>query len=154
MSELLDVGIITKPHGLKGDVIVKLTTNRGERLDPGSVLQTEKGPMRVESASPHQHGWIVRFDAITTRDQAEAARGLALQAEPLDLPDELWVHELIDAEVVDTDGAVLGRCVSIEANPASDLIVLDGGGLIPLRFVVDHGPGKVTVDPPAGLLDL
>jgi 16S rRNA processing protein RimM len=110
--------------------------------------------MRVESAAPHQHGWIVRFDAIADRAGAEAARGLLLRAEPLDLPDELWVHELIDAEVVDTAGAVLGRCVAIEANPASDLIVLDGGGLVPLRFVTSHAPGRVTVDPPAGLLEL
>ena len=40
------------------------------------------------------------------------------------------------------------------ANPASDLIVLDGGGLVPMRFVVEHGPGSVTVDIPDGLLDL
>ena len=154
MTELLDVGVITKPHGLRGDVIVKLTTNRGERLQTGSVLESDRGPLRVQSAAPHQHGWIVRFDAIVDRAGAEAARGLVLRAEPLDLPDELWVHELIGAEVVYTAGAALGRCVAIEANPASDLIVLDGGGLIPLRFVVDHGPGRVTVDPPAGLLEL
>ena len=153
-DRLLEVGQITKPHGLKGEVIVKLSTNRGERLEAGSVLQSDRGPLRVESASPHQHGWIVRFDAVTTRDEADAARGLVLRAEPLDLPDELWVHELVDAEVVDTEGAVLGRCVAIEANPASDLIVLDGGGLIPLHFVTAHERGRVTVDPPAGLLDL
>ncbi len=44
---------------------------------------------------------------------------------------------------------------SVEANPASDLLVLDGGGLIPLRFVVGSSPGeRVTVDVPDGLLDL
>jgi ribosomal 30S subunit maturation factor RimM len=64
------------------------------------------------------------------------------------------VHELIDAEVVDTAGTELGRCVAVEENPASDLIVLEGGGLIPLRFVTAHQPGRVTVDPPAGLLEL
>jgi 16S rRNA processing protein RimM len=154
LTDLLDVGVITKPHGLRGEVIVKLTTNRGERLEPGSVLQSDRGPLLVQSASPHQHGWIVRFDAIVDRNDAEAARGLVLRAEPLDLPDELWVHELIDAEVVDGAGTVLGRCTAVEANPASDLIVLDGGGLIPLRFVTAHEPGRVTVDPPAGLLEL
>jgi hypothetical protein len=43
----------------------------------------------------------------------------------------------------------------VQANPASDLLVLTGGGLIPLRFVVDLEPGvRVTVDMPDGLLDL
>src|SRR3954471_7741066 len=153
-DRLLEIGQITKPHGLKGEVFVKLSTNRGERLEPGAVLQSDRGPMRVDAASAHQNGWIVRFDTISTREDAEAARGLVLRAEPLDLPDELWVHELIDAKVVDVAGTALGRCVAVEANPASDLIVLDGGGLIPLRFVVAHEPGRVTVDPPAGLLEL
>jgi 16S rRNA processing protein RimM len=151
---LLEVGQITKPHGLKGEVIVKLSTNHDERVAPGTVLETDRGPMTIETSSPHQHGWIVRFSGMTTREAAEAARGLILRAEPMDLPDELWVHEAIGAEVVDTGGISLGRCVSVEANPASDLIVLDGGGLIPMRFVVSHTPGRLVVDPPAGLLDV
>jgi 16S rRNA processing protein RimM len=47
----------------------------------------------------------------------------------------------------------LGGVIAVEANPASDLLVLDGGGLIPLRFVVEHAPGHLVVDIPAGLLD-
>ena len=43
---------------------------------------------------------------------------------------------------------------AVQANPASDLLVLDGGQLVPLRFVVEHGPGRVVIDPPAGLLEL
>ncbi len=50
---------------------------------------------------------------------------------------------------------MLGTVESVEANPASDLLVLDGGALIPLRFVVEHEPGvRVTVEVPDGLLDL
>ena len=57
--------------------------------------------------------------------------------------------------VEDVTGAELGTVESVQANPASDLLVLDGGGLIPLRFVVDLEPGvRVTVDVPDGLLDL
>ena len=57
--------------------------------------------------------------------------------------------------VEDTAGTRLGTVVSVEANPASDLLVLDGGALIPLRFVVGSVPGRrVTVELPDGLLDL
>jgi len=115
---LLEVGQITKPHGLKGEVIVKLSTNHDERVAPGTVLETDRGPMTIETSSPHQHGWIVRFSGMATREAAEAARGLILRAEPMDLPDELWIHEAIGSEVVDTAGVPLGRCVSVEANPA------------------------------------
>jgi 16S rRNA processing protein RimM len=77
-----------------------------------------------------------------------------LRAEPIDDPDELWVHDLIGATVVDAAGAELGTVASVEENPAADLLVLGGGELIPLTFVVDVAPGRVTVDLPEGLLDL
>jgi 16S rRNA processing protein RimM len=150
---MLEVGQITKPHGLRGEVVVKLTTNREERVEKGTVLSTRKGDLTIDHSRPHQNGWIVGFAGVTTREQAEALHGLVLSAEPLDVPGELWVHELMGSEVYDTAGALLGTCTAVEANPASDLIVLDGGGLIPLVFVVDHRPGRTTVDPPPGLLD-
>jgi 16S rRNA processing protein RimM len=40
------------------------------------------------------------------------------------------------------------------ANPASDLLELDSGALVPIVFVVDHAEGRVTIDPPDGLFDL
>jgi 16S rRNA processing protein RimM len=70
----------------------------------------------------------------------------------LDDPDALWVHELVGSDVVDVEGRAHGRVAAVEANPASDLLVLEGGGLVPLRFVVSHGDGRVVVDPPVGLL--
>ncbi len=42
---------------------------------------------------------------------------------------------------------------AVEANPASDLLVLDSGALVPLTFVVASEPGKLTVDAPPGLFD-
>jgi hypothetical protein len=41
----------------------------------------------------------------------------------------------------------------VEANPASDLLVLESGHLVPMVFVVDTAEGRVVIDPPAGLLD-
>ena len=64
---------------------------------------------------------------------------MELEAEPLDdVPDVIWVHELVGATVRDTAGTALGVIASVEANPASDLMVLESGGLIPVRFVTAH----------------
>jgi 16S rRNA processing protein RimM len=147
------VGRVVKPHGLRGEVIVELVTNRFERLDPGSVLGGPAGPLEVVRSSPHQGRFIVAFAGVADREAADALRDAVLSAEALDDPDALWVHELVGAEVEDVAGASLGRVVAVEANPASDLLVLDGGGLVPLRFVVSSGAGRVVVDPPAGLLE-
>jgi 16S rRNA processing protein RimM len=158
---LLEVGRIGRPHGLRGEVVVRLTTDRDERLAPGSVLQTDAGELVVVAARPHQDRWIVSFEGCHRREDVEGLRGKVLRAEALDDPDELWVHDLVGAEVVTAEpagGERVGTCVAVVANPASDLLELDSGALVPVVFVVgvDHedGRGRVTIDPPEGLLDL
>ena len=153
---LLEVGRITKPHGVRGEVLVALSSERTERLDPGSVLVTDRGLLTVVSSSRHQDRWIVRFGGIEDRDQADAWRGVVLQAEPLDDHDdeELWVHELVGSTVALADGTEVGTVTEVESNPASDLLVLDSGALVPVVFVTEHEPGRVTVEPPEGLFDL
>ncbi len=144
---------MVKPHGLRGEVVVELSTNRTERLAPGAVLSTPLGTLEVLRSSPHQKRWIVAFAGVDDLAGAEGLRGTVLSADPIDDPDELWVHELVGAEVQDLAGVDHGTVVAVEANPASDLLVLDGGGLVPLRFVVSSGGGRVVIDPPAGLLE-
>lgn len=151
MSEL-EIGRILRPHGLKGDVIVVLITNRTERLAAGSRLNG--GTLEVVRSAAHQHRWIVSFAGVTDRDGAEALRGTILTAAPLDDdPGGLWVHRLIGAEVRTPDGRRHGTITSVEANPASDILVLDDGRLVPLRFVTEATDGCVTIDPPEGLLE-
>ena len=153
---MLEIGRLVKPHGLRGDMIVSLVTNRDERLAPGSVLNTETGEgLTVLRSSPHQGRFIVTFAEVSGIDDAERHRGARLLAAPLADPDALWIHDLIGSRVEDSRGRVLGAVVGVEANPASDLLVLDGGALIPLRFVTASRPGEsVTVEVPDGLLDL
>lgn len=153
---LLGVGRIVKPHGLRGDVIVSLSTNRAERAAVGSVLTAEDGrTFEVVRSSPHRGRYIVTFDGVDGIDAAEALRDTPLLAPPIEDPDALWVHDLIGSAVEDTSGVDLGRVTAVYANPASDLLVLDGGALVPLRFVVRTEPGvKVVVDVPDGLFDL
>ena len=155
----LEVGRVVRPHGLRGQVVVDLVTNREERLAPGGRLHTADG-RRLEvlsaSASPPsgpRRRWIVAFDGLTDRSAAEALRGVTLLAEPLDEPGTLWVHELVGATVSDVSGAQAGTVVAVQANPASDLLVLDTGALVPLQFVVSSESGVVVVDVPPGLLD-
>ena len=150
---MLEVGTIAKPHGLKGEVIVRLLTDREDRLASGSVLQTDRGPLTVVEAHPHQHRWRVRFEGFATREDVDPLHGLVLRAEPVDDPDVWFVHELIGLPVVLTDGTPVGTCTSIVDNPAHDMVEIDDERLVPLPFVVDVGD-VIEIDPPEGLLDL
>jgi 16S rRNA processing protein RimM len=151
---LLEIGTIAKPHGLAGEVVVKLVTNRTERLAPGSTFSTPSGRiLTVRSSRPFQKRWIVDFDEVSDRNSAEHLRGTALLAEPVSEPDALWVHELVGASVEDIHGTLLGTVASVVANPASDLLELEGGALVPLVFVVDQAAGRIVVDIPEGLIE-
>jgi 16S rRNA processing protein RimM len=152
----LEVGRVGRAHGLRGEVHVVAVSNRPERFERGSRLFVGERELEVRSARASGSGWIVQFDGIGDRDAAEALRGLTVEGDaPGAAPEgELWVHEVIGAEVRDRSGATLGRVTAVEANPAHDLLVLDGGELVPMVFVVDHAPGVVVVDVPDGLLDL
>ena len=157
--ELLKVGRVLRAHGLRGAVVVDLWTDRPERLDPGTVLASSRGSMLVESSrrlgGPKEH-YLVHFESVGDRPAAEALAGLELSAEALEVPGTLWVHELVGCVVRDAAGLELGRVAAVESNPASDLLVLEAGGLIPVRFVTGHDPSgrTVDVDIPDGLLEV
>lgn len=150
----LEVGRIVKSHGLKGQVIVDLWSDRHERVAPGAVLETDRGPMTVVTAHLHQQRWLVSFAGVSTREGADALRGVVLRAEPIEDDDAIWIHELFEAEVFDQQGERRGVVVDVEANPAADLLVLDSGFLIPLTFVTEVEPNvRIDVDVPEGLFD-
>jgi 16S rRNA processing protein RimM len=154
VTDLLEVARIVKPHGIRGEVIVDLLTDRTERVEPGVVLTTASGDeLEILASRPHQGRWIVTFAGVPDRNAAESMRGAVLRAAPLDDPDALWVHDLVGAEVVDVDGVSHGTVESVQENPAADLLVLDDGRLVPVNFVVSTQPGRVVVDVPPGLLD-
>ena len=165
-GDRLEVGRIVKAHGIRGEVIVEAVSNRRERFTAGSVLYAGERTFSVRRASLHggpdpagrmsRDRWIVSFEGVDDRNAAERLRGTVLSGDPLDHDDvagELWVHELVGAELFDPAGQALGRVAAVEANPASDLLVLESGHLVPMVFVVEAGGGRVVVDPPAGLLD-
>ncbi len=138
-------------------MVVQLWTDQTQRVEPGTELASARGTLTVVWSKPFgPDRYIVQFEDVADRTAAESLRGVELEAEPLDVPDTLWVHELVGATVRDTAGNELGRIESVEANPASDLMVLESGGLIPIRFLTEHDATAhtVEVDIPEGLLDL
>lgn len=155
---LLEVGHIGRAHGVKGDVFFVLSTDRVERAAVGSELWIRNDWMTVAASSNASGKWRVHLAGIDDRTSAEALAGTKVYAEPLDDADALWVHHLIGASVIEANGIDRGRCVSVMANPAADLLELDSGDLVPVVFVtsvdVSGGVPLVTIEPPDGLFEL
>lgn len=150
----LEVGRIVKAHGLKGQVIVDLWTDRLERLEPGAELLSDKGPLTVTSSAAHQDKYLVSFEQIKDRNESERWRGTVLLATRLAVDDAIWIDELFNAVVVDQHGIERGRVTLVEEMPASDLLVLDTGFLVPLTFVTSVVANeRVEIDAPEGLFE-
>ena len=148
---LLEIGKILKPHGLSGELIVDLSTNRTERLNPGSVISTQEFKLNIKTSRPHQKKFIVHFEGIENREKADELRGETLFAEPIK-DETVWVHELVGAEVIDQKGINRGLVASIVHNPASDLLELEDGNLVPLNFLTSYKAGEtIFVNTPEGL---
>ncbi len=158
-----------KPHGLRGDLIIRLTTDRTqERTAPGAVFCIP-GPGRssadeqldcsqqlvVKKAQPYQKGWLMSFVGVDSRESADQYRGTLLFAEPLDGLDDdvIFVHDLIGLRLLDQHGIDHGEILSVLDNPASDLLELANDVLVPLHFLVETNETQVMVDVPDGLLD-
>ena len=149
----LEVGHIRRPHGLRGDAFVQLVTDRHERLAVGSELWARGDLLTVTRSRQANNGrWIAAFHMFADRDAVQTFCNEPLYAAPLDDADALWVHELIGRSVVDQHGVDRGVCVAVLENPASDLLELESGALVPIRFI-DEFDDVIKVDVPEGLFD-
>ncbi len=158
-GEMVKVGYVARAHGIRGDVFVMLTSNRIERMSPGSELVCGGTEISVASSSRHGTGWIVHFKGVEDRNAAESLRGKPLSAEPIQDESEIWIDEVSGLPVYDQNGRLLGTVEALEANPASDILVLDSGVLVPLIFLTNDASdcrktGSLHAAIPEGLVEI
>jgi 16S rRNA processing protein RimM len=168
------VGIVVRPHGLRGELVVDVRTDSPEeRFVPGAVLTRANadgvaaGVLTVEASRPHSGRLLVRFVEAADRDAADALRGSRLVVDaaalpPTGDPDEFHVHQLEGLVAELTDGTAVGTVREIAHGPGGELLVLARpdapDALVPfvreIVPVVDVDGGRVVLTPPEGLLDL
>jgi 16S rRNA processing protein RimM len=169
----LTVGRLGRPHGIDGEMMVwPLTDHPESTFAPGVVLlpgddapDAELPPLEIVGSRPFQQGWLVTFEGVDTRTEAETLRGCYLyrtlgDVEPL-AEGEVFQHELLGLEVVTLSGEAVGKVTEIYETRPADLLEVRGTGgthMIPLTkdivVDIDLAGGRLVVDPPEGLLDL
>lgn len=157
-------GVVGKPHGLRGEVYVEPISDDPRRFDAGSELQRGDGDVLVVAgARVHRNRLLVKFEGVDDRDAAETLRGpLYVSGDDLrPLGDgEFWTFELAGCEVVTSAGERVGEVARVVPGAANDLLEVttaSGDALVPMVkeivVAIDVDARRVTVDPPAGLID-
>ncbi|TAM58935.1 16S rRNA processing protein RimM [bacterium] len=130
------------------------------RMPGGAALD-----VTARSLRPHAGRWLVAFDDAADPTAAQRYVGASVLAYAGELPPlgagEYYDHQLVGCEVVDVAAAgaarLLGPVERVEHWPASDILILRGGAMVPLVHayepVIDLDARRITLSLPVGLID-
>lgn len=162
------VGAIAGAFGVRGEVRLKSFCAEPEKIADYAPLWSEDGKRRfdVRLTGVVANGLAARMSGITTKEEADALKGLQLYADRDRLPslpdDEFYHADLIGLEVLDTGGTSLGHVRAVHNHGATDLLEVHAPGrrasvLLPFTRAavptVDLAAGRIIADPPEGLLE-
>ena len=170
MNKELRVGVITKTHGIRGEVRVYPTTDspvRFTKIDK-ILLRKEKRlkELHVEKARVQNGLVILKFKEISDINDVEQYKGWELYIDRQDGEElkegEYYIADIIGITVRDEDGTVLGTVKDVLETGANDVYIVERDGdrdlLIPAIkeciLNVDIVENIMTVHLLPGLLDL
>jgi 16S rRNA processing protein RimM len=162
---------IVKARGIRGEVACDIETDFPERFDElerVTAWMPNDARLRLEVEDHWFHGdrVILKFagyDTMTAAEQLVGGRLVISEAEALELEDdEFYEYDLIGASVITREGEPVGKVVRLMRTGAVDLLVVEDDDrrecLIPFAdeicTEVDPDARRITINPPAGLLEL
>jgi len=168
VNQLIEIGVLARPHGLDGLVRVKLFAADPEilrglrrvvlRLPEGR--EVEHALLRVQPGSKGQP--VVQLDRCAYRDEAEALQGALVLAFRDDLPplesDEFYLSDAVGCPVETPSGELLGTVVEIGDNGAQALLLIRQDRRIHnvpavAPFIASFDGQRLVLDLPEGLWD-
>lgn len=169
MEQLLQVGVISSTHGIRGEVKVFPTTddpNRFKKLKQ-VILDTgkEQKNLEIQGVKFFKQFVILKFKGIDNINDIEKYKGKSLfvtRENAVDLDeDEYFIADLIDMQVVLEDGTEFGTLTDVMETGANDVYCVQtekyGEVLIPAIkdciLDVDIENGKMMIHLMPGLID-
>ena len=125
---MVEVGRVGKPHGLAGAFFVEQASEEPARFAVGALVFAGAEPAVIVESKVSGGRPVVRLDR-------EVQRGTALTVPRAELPppapDSFYVADLVGLDVVERDGARLGRVAHVLPGIANDVLELDSGLALP-----------------------
>lgn len=125
------IGKIVGAHGIHGGVRIHVYSDDPECLLRYKNMSDAKGVVFKAKKLRLQKGSvvIVRFDGISTRNQAEELRGVELFISRDQMPilseNEFYINDLIGLKVRNLNGEEIGYVKAVENHGAGDFLTID-----------------------------
>lgn len=167
MAELILLGIVGAPHGVRGEVRIKTFTGDPLAIAEYGPLSDGKGrSFEITDIRPAKEVVVARLKGVSTREAAEALNGVELFV-PRDKlsagedEDEFLQADLIGCSVVGPDSILLGTITSVENFGAGDLLDIEtpDGRSVLMPFTkafaprIDIAARRIDAEPPLGLFE-
>jgi 16S rRNA processing protein RimM len=132
-ADSVTIGIILRPHGIKGEVVVEPLTdneNRFATLDEVRVVRPKGSDLRLKVVSmfPHKSRLVVQFEGIKSVEDAETLRAAELRIPLASLPSlpegSYYHHELRGLDVRVESGASIGSVTELWETGATPVLVI------------------------------
>lgn len=171
-SEILEIGRLLKPHGVKGEITVELfgdidmTALKCVVVDIDGIFV----PFFVQSVRPKtSETCLVKFDNLDTDGEVSmlALKSLFALKEDVELSDDssdegFYASDLIGFTAINPEGEMIGKIADVNDDTENTLFIIekDGGEtlLVPVaaEFIcdIDSENSIVKLDLPEGLSDL
>ncbi len=119
------IGVIGKPHGIKGEINVVILTDYPKTILKGSVLFMDQNltmPVEIDNIRQKKlkgrNVSIIKFAGIDERSKAEGLKGRNLYRSSMDAPEleegQFWADDLIGCSVVLNDGTTIGKVMDVD----------------------------------------
>lgn len=163
------VGVLSRPHGVRGELRLEIHSDNPERFEPGSelVLVPSRGPrrpVRVTGFRPVRGGGLITIEGCETREAASELRGARLEVERSRVPAApagfYYQYELVGCRCFEAAHGELGEVVDLVEDGGGHLLrIRNGGREILVPFVeaflerVDVAARRIDLRLPPGLVE-
>ena len=168
-EDLVVIGRLARPHGLRGEMSVEVLSDFPERFVPGlAVIGVDGAGKRrslvVSAVRPNGERLLMTFEGVSSRTDADALRGLDIavpKGSEVPRPAGFVYHfDIEGCRAVDRAGRELGLVTGLEELGGRSLLELSTPAgerevpfVEPIVVSVDLERRLVVLAPPAGLLD-
>ncbi|MCH5342624.1 MAG: 16S rRNA processing protein RimM [Acetatifactor sp.] len=133
MEEILQVGVITAPHGVRGEVKVFPTTDDPRRFKKLKQVLLDTGKeqldLEIEGVKFFKKFVILKFKGLDNMNDVERYRQKSLYVTRENAvrlnKDEYFIADLIGLQVQDEDGKAIGILKNVLETGANDVYVVE-----------------------------